>query len=166
MVSGLETLLSNCFSLMWGTQQNGCNSRSYLISSLSRVDRASVPICEMRGWDRISSKVLFGSDILWLQILFFLGNVLCFPLHWVGPNIYILIPVLAARKAKGKVLHVSKVLQFIRCLRICRLYKIFTETSRNFRWGEWDPEKLSDLSKVTQLVGSRALKQALVSVQH
>lgn len=44
---------------------------------------------------------------------------------------------------------------------ICILHEIFTETLRNFSWGEWGPRKWSDLFKVTQLVRSRVLKQAL-----
>ena len=78
-VSGLEAVhsLSGCFNFMWGTRLNGCDGCSYLISSLSRVERASFLICEMKGLDQISSKVLLALA-LFCGFGFASSWVLCF----------------------------------------------------------------------------------------
>lgn len=96
MVSGL---LSDCFNLMWGTRLHGCNSSSYLISSLSRVERASVLLCEMR-LNQMSSKVLLAltffvaSDSLLGQCAF-LSSALNRPKH-----LYVLIPVFGCQESE------------------------------------------------------------------
>lgn len=135
---------------MWGTRLNGCNSCSYLISSLSRVDRASFLICEMRGLNQISSKALtfcgFSFSSPW--VMFFV-----FQCIEQAQHLSMFILVLASSRAKGEVLYFSKPLQLM-CRHMCILYKIFTETFKEFRMRRMRPRKLSPRSHGLKKAGS------------
>lgn len=76
-------------------------------------------------------------------------------------HLYMLILVLAARRANGEVLCFRKPLQFIMSLRTCSLSKIFTETSEEFQMRRMRPREVK--SEVTHLEESRVLTTSSVS---